>query len=141
MNIKTIGIFAVLSIFMAVPAVRAEEESYEETATVEYADYEDYEVFDDVEELIDEELNETAVVADDMGQVVVDTLQRHPVVIDGRSFPVNDRLDTANEHQRCDIDWDVLEYHHRQNRRGEKENQYVAQPAANCFHNLNIPCE
>ena len=72
MNIKTIGIFAVLSIFVAVPAVRAEEESYEETATVEYADYEDYEVFDDVEELIDEELDETTVVADDTEQVVVD---------------------------------------------------------------------
>jgi len=55
MNIKTIGIFAALAVFVATPAVRAEDESYEE---VEYADYEDYEVFDDVEDLIDEELTE-----------------------------------------------------------------------------------
>ena len=56
MNIKTIGIFAALVVFVVTPAVRAEDESYEE---VEYADYEDYEVFDDVEDLIDEELTET----------------------------------------------------------------------------------
>ena len=80
MNIKTIGIFAFLSIFVAVPAVRAEEESNEDPAAVEYADYEDYGVFDDVQELIDEELTEAAVVADDMGQVVVENVE--PVIVD-----------------------------------------------------------
>ena len=92
MNIKTIGIFAVLSIFMAVPALRAEEESNEETATVEYADYEDYEVFDDVEELIDEELNETATVVDNMGQVVVDNVEEPEVVDVPAPRAVADRL-------------------------------------------------
>lgn len=55
MNIKTIGIFAALGVFVATPALRAEDESYEE-AQVEY---QDYEVFDDVEDLIDEELVES----------------------------------------------------------------------------------
>ncbi len=80
MNIKTIGIFAFLSFFVAVPAVRAEEESNGDPAAVEYADYEDYGVFDDVQELIDEELTETAVVADDMGQVVVENVE--PEIVD-----------------------------------------------------------
>lgn len=53
MNIKAIGIFAALSIFVAVPALRAEDESYEEV------EYQDYEVFDNVEDLIDEELVES----------------------------------------------------------------------------------
>ena len=92
MNIKTIGIFAVLSIFVAVPAVRAEEESNEDPAAVEYADYEDYEVFDDVQELIDEELTEAAVVADDMGQVVVDDVEEPEVVDVPAPRAVADRL-------------------------------------------------
>ena len=53
MNIKTIGIFAALVVFVATPALRAEDESYEEV------EYQDYEVFDNVEDLIDEELVET----------------------------------------------------------------------------------
>ncbi len=53
MNIKTIGIFAALAVLVATPAVRAEDESYEEV------EYQDYEVFDDVEDLIDEELVES----------------------------------------------------------------------------------
>lgn len=91
MNIKTIGIFAVLSIFLAVPVVRAEEESYEETA-VEYMDYEDYEVFDDVEELMDEGLIEMPFVADDAGQVVVDNVEEPKVVDVPAPRAVADRL-------------------------------------------------
>ena len=53
MNIKTIGIFAALVVFVVTPAVRAEDESYEEV------EYQDYEVFDNVEDLIDEELVES----------------------------------------------------------------------------------
>jgi len=56
MNIKTIGIFAALAFLVATPAVRAEDESYEEV------EYQDYEVFDDVEDLIDEELVESVDV-------------------------------------------------------------------------------
>ena len=55
MNIKTIGIFAALVVFVATPALRAEDESYEEVEV----EYQDYEVFDDVEDLIDEELVES----------------------------------------------------------------------------------
>ena len=92
MNIKTIGIFAFLSFFVAVPVVRAEEESNEDPAAVEYADYEDYEVFDDVQELIDEELTETAVVADDTEQVVVDDVEEPEVVDVPAPRAVADRL-------------------------------------------------
>ena len=35
-----------------------------------------------------------------------------------------------------DIDGDVLQYHHGKNRRGEKENQYVAQPACYILHSV-----
>ena len=67
-------------------------------------------------------------------QVVGDPVQRHPVVIDLGAIAMQDRLDSADEHQRRDIDGYILKNHHRQNRRGEEENQYVAQPATNFFH-------
>ena len=63
MNIKTIGIFAAFGVFVATPALRAEDESYEESQV----EYQDYEVFDDVEDLIDEELVES--VEAEAGQV------------------------------------------------------------------------
>lgn len=55
MNIKTIGIFVALAVFVATPVLRAEDEGYEEVDV----EYQDYEVFDNIEDLIDEELVET----------------------------------------------------------------------------------
>lgn len=60
MNIKTIGIFAALIGVLAMPAVYADDDfAGDVMEEVEYQDYEDYEVFDDVEDLIDEELSES----------------------------------------------------------------------------------
>lgn len=81
-------------------------------------------------------LEEQVVLAghDRLGQIVVDFLQRHPMMIDFGCFSIHNGLDTANQHQRCDIDRDILEYHHGQNGRGKEEYQYVAYPTANSLH-------
>ena len=67
-------------------------------------------------------------------QVVADFFQRHPVMVDLRGLAIDNGLNTANQHQRRDIDGDILQYHHSQDGRGEKENQYVAHPAAKTLH-------
>ena len=73
-----------------------------------------------------------------LGQIVADTLQGHPVVIDLRRIAIDYRLDTAYEHQGRHIHGDILEDDHGQNGRGEKEDEYVAQPAGEGFH-LSYP--
>jgi len=68
MNIKTIGIFAILAV-LAVGPTCAEEDSYEDADVVEYSEYE---VFDDIENLIDEELSDEVVTESDNSEIVVD---------------------------------------------------------------------
>ena len=60
MNIKTIGIFAALAVWALVP-VYADDDSYSEDTDV--VEYQEYEVFDDVDDLIDEELSDQVTVA------------------------------------------------------------------------------
>ena len=66
MNIKTIGIFAVCALLAVSPAVRAGDDDVQYDAdVVEYQDYDaDSAVFDDVQDLIDEELVESVDVVD-----------------------------------------------------------------------------
>ena len=82
MNIKTIGIFAVLAVFVAMPVLRAEDEAYEEI------EYQDYEVFDNVEDLIDEELVESI----DGEEKQVENVESEDVVEVPASRAVADRL-------------------------------------------------
>ena len=67
MNIKTIGIFAALAVWALVP-VYADDDSYSEDTDV--VEYQEYEVFDDVDDLIDEELSDqvTVTVEEEQGE-------------------------------------------------------------------------
>jgi hypothetical protein len=67
MNIKTIGIFAALAVWALVP-VYADDDSYSEDTDV--VEYQEYEVFDDVDDLIDEELFDqvTVTVEEEQGE-------------------------------------------------------------------------
>ena len=87
MNIKTIGICACFAFLCAVPVAHADDEVYDSVD----AEYQEYEVFDNVEDLIDEELVEPIDIVEPE-EVVSETEAQEDVVDVPAPRAVADRL-------------------------------------------------
>ena len=97
MNIKAIGIFACFAFLCVASAVRADDEVYDSVDT----EYQEYEVFDNVEDLIDEELVESIDIVEPE-EAIVETEPLEDVVDVPAPRAVADRLSCDEINTRVD---------------------------------------